>query len=32
MPTEIIIDNKMYIILPKECYESLLKKTRVRKI
>jgi hypothetical protein len=26
MATEIIIDNKKYVILPKERYESLLKK------
>lgn len=26
MPTEIIIDNKKYVILPKEKYESLTKK------
>ncbi len=26
MPTEVVIDNKKYIILPKEKYESLTKK------
>jgi hypothetical protein len=26
MPTEVVIDNKKYIILPKKKYESLTKK------
>ena len=26
IPTEVVIDNKKYIILPKEKYESLTKK------
>ena len=26
MPSEVIIDNKKYIIIPKEKYESLTKK------
>ncbi len=31
MPTEVVIDNKEYVILSKERYESLLKKTCTKK-
>jgi len=32
MPTEVVIDNKEYVILSKERYESLLKKNVYEKI